>query len=151
MQLKKLKKKDDTLNNKLIDEIITDSVYQKMKSKIEGEINEVLIELENAKNKISNLEDFVNKSISICQNINEYWASGDYKTRVMIQDLVFPQGVVLDAEKRQYLTKNKNVIFTCIEEIAKETEGQKKGQIRNKSDLSGLVAGAGFEPTTFGL
>ena len=58
----------------------------------------------------------------------------------MIQNLVFPDGVVFDVKKREYLTKNKNLIFACIEDIAKETEGQKKGQIRNKSDLSSLVA-----------
>ena len=50
----------------------------------------------------------------------------------MIQDLLFPEGVVLDTEKRQYLTKNKNLIFTCIEDIAKETEGQKK----DKSEIN---------------
>jgi len=50
----------------------------------------------------------------------------------MIQNLVFPDGVVFDVKKREYLTKNKNLIFACIEDIAKETEGQKK----DKSEIN---------------
>lgn len=150
-RLKELKKKDEVLVDKLISGTINDSVYENMKSKIDDEIKGILVELEKSNDKISNLENFVEKSISISQNISNYWSSGDYRTKIMIQDLLFPDGIVLNTEKRQYLTKNENLVFVCIEEIARETRGQKKDFSVKNTEKSDEVAGAGFEPTTFGL
>ncbi len=123
---KSINKKEEILTEKLLNEIINDTIYKNEKKKIDLEKSEILNELLKTENKISNLDDFINKSITISQNISNYWASGDYKTRIKIQDFVFPEGVVIDTKKRQYLTKNKNVIFSANEVIAKDIESQKK-------------------------
>ena len=68
-----------------------------------------------------------------------------------IQNTLFPEGLLLDAKKREYLTKNTNVIFTCMAYLSSNSEGKEKGQISENGDLSFAVAGARLELATFGL
>ena len=150
-KLKRLKEKESKLTDKLLEDIISDIVYKKSKTKIDNEINNISMELNKMKNKISNLNNFIEKSIEISNNLSKQWASGNYNTKIKIQDLVFPEGVVLNTKKRQYLTKKINSIFFCIEDIARETRGQKKDFPEKISEKSCLVAGTGLEPATYGL
>lgn len=64
---------------------------------------------------------------------------GNYDLKILMQDLVFPEGVVLDTKNRQYLTKNINLIFSLILDLSWLTEGNKKRLKGNLSDESLLV------------
>jgi len=139
-QLKKSEKKEETLIDKLLEGVFSDEVYKNQKEKIEKEKNEIIIELKIKEGKISNLNNFVKKSISISKNLSNYWSSGDYTTKIKVQDLVFSDGVVYNAENRQYLTKNKNVIFEVNQVITREVEGQKKDFSEKIPEKSHLVA-----------
>ena len=56
--------------------------------------------------EISNLQNRLNKVIDFSQNTCKYWVSGSLNVKKTIQNVVFPDGLVLDTEKRQYLTSN---------------------------------------------
>ena len=61
------------------------------------------------------------------------------------------EGIYIDTKKRQYLTKNVNALFSRKRVFIRDTEGDKKEKPTENGGLSYLVAGAGLEPTTFGL
>ena len=61
-----------------------------------------------------------------------------------VQELVFPNGLVLDMKNRHYLTKDVNVVMGG--------KGDKKENGPEEiSEPSSVVAGTGLEPATFGL
>ena len=89
--------------------------------------------------------------MDVSQNINKYWESEDIETKKRVQELVFPDGVLLDMSGRQYLITNINVIFEMNRAIARVSEGSKNKKPTKKIGRSSLVAGTGLEPVTFGL
>jgi site-specific DNA recombinase len=68
-----------------------------------------------------------------------------------IRNLVFPEGLSIRAENREYLTKKVNGIFGMVTVMAALNEGVKMKKTINKIDGFFLVAGTGLEPVTFGL
>ena len=91
------------------------------------------------------------KALAIACNLGCYWSKRDFETCQKIQKLAFPNGVIWDKEKRNYLTTEVNQFFDligCISDDYKMEIAQKKDK---PFDLSSLVAGGGLEPPTFGL
>jgi DNA invertase Pin-like site-specific DNA recombinase len=100
---------------------------------------------------LSNLTMYIDKSLEICSNIHNYWKKAPFKIKKDIQNLVFPNGVSLSDTKSNYLTNNINSVFSAISLFRKNCEDIKKGLSSDTLEKSLLVAGAGLEPTTFGL
>ena len=64
------------------------------------------------------------------------WQDGDIDTRIRLQEVLFPDGLLYDSEKgvlNPHMSKTFNLL-----------------KVLNASE-SKLVAGTGFEPATFGL
>jgi site-specific DNA recombinase len=68
---------------------------------------------------------------------------------LLIQKLVFPEGLAIDPSTRNYLTKRLNSIFALISDIAKESDKNKKGTNQKNDDLSLVVAGTGLSDCYF--
>ena len=101
--------------------------------------------------EISNLQKGLDKIIDFSQNTSKYWVSGSLYIKKTIQNVVFPDGLVLDTEKRQYLTSKVNSLFSLKRDFMR-TSGDIKEKLLTKNDEeSSLVAEGGFEPPTFGL
>jgi hypothetical protein len=62
--------------------------------------------------EISNLQNRLEKVIDFSQNASKYWVSGSLNVKKTMQNVVFPDGLVLDTEKRQYLTSKVNSLFS---------------------------------------
>jgi hypothetical protein len=77
--------------------------------------------------------------------------SSDYDTTVKLQNLLFPKGLYVDVKKREYLTENLNSFFVLTSYFSNICGEQKKDSPSKNDEESVLVAGAGLEPTTFGL
>jgi hypothetical protein len=60
------------------------------------------------RSQLSNPEIFVNEAIEIARNIHVYWQLGDWTIKQHIQKTMFPNGLLIDPEKRYYLTKEIN-------------------------------------------
>jgi len=67
-----------------------------------------------------------NKALSFIQNISKYWLSTSVLNKERIQKLLFPQGLILDVEKRQYLTSEVNTLFMLKLDLMGLTEEDKK-------------------------
>ena len=68
-----------------------------------------------------------------------------------IQELVFPEGIIIDTKKRALLTKKVNSVFKINSRLSMLSDGENKNSSVILTEESLSVAGDGFEPTTFGL
>ena len=101
--------------------------------------------------KLSNSEMFINEAIDIARNIQYYWDSSDLETKLKLQKTVFPKGLWINPLHRGYLTRHVNYFFRRIPLFSRSLQWRKTKKVAIADDFSFLVAGDGFEPTTFGL
>jgi site-specific DNA recombinase len=146
-----LKENKETLERKFIFESLPKTIYDKYMNEIEDDILKKTQELQKSSLTISNQNDVIEKCVSIARNLSNYWFCSDINLKLRIQKMIFPEGLVIDAKNRQYLTNNVNLIFGKIPYLSKDTEGQKKDASSNLPDASCLVAGTRLERATFGL
>ena len=139
------------LKRNLAFSVIDKSTFDEFNTEIQIELNMIHEELQNVNSSVSNFEDNIQQCIDITKNISKIWESSDVNSKIKLQKLVFPEGVVVDPKKRTYRTPKINTIFKETLRISSETEGQKKDSSVNLTDESLLVAGARLELTTFGL
>jgi site-specific DNA recombinase len=151
-QLDKLEAELKTIKlNKMRGEVDDEELYLEYKSELETKILEIKKKMEGNPEELSNLDKYVSESVAISKNINKYWANSGIEMKKRVQELVFPNGLVLDMKNRHYLTKDVNVVF----EINRVVTGGKGDKIENGSEEisepSSVVAGTGLEPMAFGL
>lgn len=146
-----LELKLDNLERKFVFDNLDKTIYNKFKNEIETQLKNKMKYLDKVALKISNQEDAIEKCVEVSRNISKYWGGEDVSLSLLIQKLVFPEGISLDAKKRQYLTSRINTVFTLVAGLSKDLEGKKKGTNQNNIDLSLVVAGTGLEPVAFGL
>ena len=115
------------------------------------ELIEIEEKLEDFKIKISNLDKKVSELIEFSKNLSNIWVSGEYETKLTVQKLLFPEGIVIDPEDRTYRTSNLNPIFGLIHSFTGGNDEANKKRTSSNTDPSCVVARAGLEPATFGL
>ena len=137
--------------NRMIGLVDDEELYLEMKSELEAKIFDIKKKMEGNPEELSNLDKYVSESVTISQNINKYWVNSGVEMKKRVQELVFPNGLVLDMKNRVYLTKDVNVVF----DINRVVTGDKGDKIENGpediSEPSSVVAGTGLEPVAFGL
>lgn len=147
----KLEDKKDTLERRFVFDGLEKDLYSKYKKEIEDDLEAKKQLLSKSNKKISNLEKSIEDCVSVSKNLNNYWGGENIDLSLLIQKLLFPDGISFDAIKRQYLTTKINSVFTLIASLSTDLEGTKKGTNHKKNDSSLVVAGARLERTTFGL
>ena len=95
--------------------------------------------------KISKLNDYILISKDIAQNIGNYWASEGLETKIRIQNIVFPEGIVMDTKIRAYLTKKVNAIFEQSADLKGVSEGENENGTRKNLVPSCVVSGSRLE------
>ena len=128
-----------------------DEKYNRYALQFETELKMIETHIHLNTKNISNHSIHINKVVEQVANINKYWKEGDIERKRRIQKLVFPEGLSIKAENREYLTKNVNMIFRLASMFSKNEGGYKKQKTHQNFDGSFLVAGTGLEPVTFGL
>jgi site-specific DNA recombinase len=158
-ELEALKKQINSVNAKRqrLDDIYVDNPefgkekYNRLNNEYNAEMERIMGQLENAQQKISNHSSHINSVIEVTKNISKIWTSGDIETKLRIQKLVFPEGIVINPKKRQYLTTKVNQIFSITSTIKRDEKDCESKKPTDDVDGSCLVAGTGLEPVTFGL
>ena len=108
-------------------------------------------ELERAPSPTSNLNKILEIAINNLQNIDKMWLSLNYDGKRSLQKAMFPLGLTIDLENRQFLTNQENNFISLINSISTTYVQNKKGINQALPDLSPMVARPGFEPGTSGL
>ena len=130
---------------------IDKDVYDEASKEMMMRIHEVEKSLEEVGVKYSNLEKYIDTSISIASQLGYYWLKQDFQLCQKIQKMTFPDGIKWDGEKKSFRTENCNEYLAKIGFLSMSV-GDLVNKKRDKScDLSRLVAEGGLEPPTSGL
>jgi site-specific DNA recombinase len=150
-RLKDLKSKKETLDSRFAFGEIDNELYNRFIGAVTSELIEIEEKLEDSQIKISNLDKKVSELIEFSKNLSNIWVSGEYETKLSVQKLLFPEGIVIDPEDRTYRTSNLNPIFGLIHSFTGDNDSGNKKRTGRNTDPSCVVAGTGLEPVTFGL
>ncbi len=101
--------------------------------------------------KISNLENLVSSSLKKLQNLSKIWASSNLEYRRMFQKILFPEGILFDAQKHEYLTQNSNQFLELIKGISAAYALNKKATFPFFEEKSLSVPRSRLELPTSGL
>lgn len=137
--------------NRMMGLVDDEELYLEMKSELETKIFEIKKKMEGNPEELSNLEKYVSESVTVSQNINKYWANSGIEMKKRVQELVFPNGLVLDMKNRHYLTKDVNVVFEINRVVTGGKGDKKENGSEEISEPSSVVAGTRLERATFGL
>ena len=99
----------------------------------------------------SNLESIIDRGLKIAANASKLWHDKDYDDKQDLQKLIYPEGIIYNKKKDVVRTPRINSLFASIPHPSRDMDENKKGLSKINFAKSGLVAGAGLEPTTFGL
>jgi site-specific DNA recombinase len=150
-RLKELQTKKETLDSRFAFGEIDNELYNRFIGAVTSELIEIEEKLEDFKIKISNLDKKVSELIEFSKNLSNIWVSGEYETKLSVQKLLFPNGIVINPEDRTYRTSNLNPIFGLIHSFTGGNDDANKRRTSSNTDPSCVVAGTGLEPVTFGL
>ncbi len=150
-QLSEINKRIELTEEKFICSEINRELYDKFSTKYKAEKREILEQIESSSLNLSNLEKTINKYCNLLMNVPSLWASGGYDAKREIQNLLFPEGIMYFREIDDYRTPKINVGILDLVLIASGSERGKNKTASLLTSGSALVAGDGFEPTTFGL
>lgn len=149
-RLEETKRKLDKLEYRYVmEEAISREQYEKFAPELRGEIamldNEYLrIQQANS----SNLDAVIEKAMKISENLREMWVSSDFRGKVKLQSLVFPEGIRYNRENDVVRTTRVNSLFLLIQQLTRLSEGQKKGGNSQLDDFPHQVELVGVEPTS---
>ncbi len=150
-QLTELKTKKEKLEERFAFGEITQEMYIKFNNKIAADIAALEPDFDMDEKTISNFESMIDKAVDFSRNMQKYWLLAKVENKKQIQKLVFPDGLILDTKKRQYLTSNINKLFVLSCSFLNEYEVNEKGLSTPKSEKSSTVAGTRVELVTSGL
>ena len=71
--------------------------------------------------------------------IISFWVNGEYETKLSVQKLLFPNGIVINPEDRTYRTSNLNPIFGLIHSFTGGNDDANKKRTSSNTDPSCVV------------
>ena len=120
----------------------------KMLEKAEAERDSILRELEDKDKSILNLDNYVQTGLSLKDNMLKLWQIAGLGHKRLLQDLVFPDGIVWNKDNEDIEPVSKNE-FLFTYGLESDSYGEKeKGQTLKNEDLSALAPPRGLEPRT---
>jgi site-specific DNA recombinase len=150
-QLKQIQSKIDTLEKRYAFGEISPEIFAKFSGDLYAERKRLNEDLEKLDLELSNPKELINFSMNVASKLAPAWTSGDFGQKQRIQNLLFPEGLTYDSQIEHYRTTRVNSVFSVIPRLSKVSGAQKKNTPGIFPEVSSLVAGDGFEPSTFGL
>ncbi|TND08268.1 MAG: resolvase domain-containing protein [Bacteroidetes bacterium] len=130
---------------------INEEMFSRFSSQYRIERNKLKEKIELNSRDYSNFEKYVDNYIRLALNAPSLWLSGGYRIKTTLQSFIFPDGLAYNEKTGQYRTDNINPIFGHIAAFTGGAEKKETGLFMPVGEKSGLVAGTGLEPMTFGL
>ncbi len=148
IELKKIQTKLDRIEERFVFEEISKSLYDKFRSKLEEEKQEIELLIGKNDFKSSNLEKSIDSALQYSLNLPSLWESGDIQTKRALQYMVFPQGILYDFKNEAFRTSRVNLIFESINLLSSNYDKNEKENQHYQNEDSLLVGAKGFEPLT---
>ena len=147
--LNEVQKKIDTIEEQyFILKSMPDETYHKFQAKLTEEKAQILRNIDQAGSSISNTTEALEKALQFSLKLPSLWGSADVNQKEIIQNLIFPDGVIYDRKKEAFRTEKVNEVFRCIAVLNSSSGENETGQTSNETNLSCSVGKTGFEPAT---
>ena len=130
---------------------LSESVWLKHSSIVKEEVGHLVEKAKGLPSKKSNQAILDDRIIQLLQNPRQSWESLDPKHKRRLQEVMFPDGLWYAPKTSEYRTSNIHLLLEITGCFIETWTGIKNKTQRQKAFGSHLVAGAGLEPTTFGL
>lgn len=150
-QIEDIKKKEESLEEKYLFDGFPKEKYEVMSAKLQRERGRYEMELEELVEQSSNSYDEVEKAIDIIYKSHIYWKLEDIETKKRVQELVFPQGILINPDNREVLTPEVNPLFVKNHCNSSDCEDTKNESKTDSVPCSHSVAGMRIELMTSGL
>ena len=138
-QLEKIEKKY------LLDEIDKE-MYEKHAGNIKHELSNLEAESNYTEINSSNLEKAIEKCLIIAQNLSRTWVTANFEQKRILQQLIFPEGILYNKEKYGVRTLKVNSLFQPIPYLQRIIADNKKGNLLKDCLNSSKVPRTGIEP-----
>lgn len=99
---------------------INTEVYNATIEALKDKRESIEVELEKAKENLSNLDRFTEEVLTTSSKLKTWWSNGTFQTRQKIQDLVFSKGVSYDKEAGVYRTLTVNSVLSIFSDISED-------------------------------
>lgn len=121
-------------------------VFTRISEKLKTEIAKIKEEIRHLAQEISNPEKVISFALEMAQNLNKIWYSGSLQQKLILQKLIFPNGLHYDRRNDIYRTEKINRVFHEIISFPTTYKNKKSGKSEKNADDSALVAPPGIEP-----
>lgn len=128
---------------------IDKELFNKFHGNLKAEADSINKELKGNHFNLSNPEELITFALQLSSEGPSTWASGDFDQKQRLQELFFPPGIHFDAENNQYRTIEVNPIFSLIQRLSSDLEGNKKGTSPDFSVMSPSVHQSMLVPNQF--
>ncbi len=150
-QLKEINKKLERLEERFVNEEMSQDIFEKSHKKLKLEKHEIEAHLTKPEMNASNPEKAIELALHLATKLNTLWDSIDYLQKQKLQNLVFPDGMNYNRKTDQCRTLRVNEAFLSIAELARVLDKIKTDNLDDVSGLSVSVGVDGFEPPTLCL
>jgi DNA invertase Pin-like site-specific DNA recombinase len=137
--LKDVSKKIDTIEEKfyVLNEMSKET-FDKFYPKYRKEREEILEQMQNSGQIISNLSESISKILAFSAKLNTVWTSKELKVVEGLQKLIFPEGIYYIKKTRSFRTPKVNSVFQYIASTKQDSDENEKGtnHFLNDSSLS---------------
>ena len=150
-KLADIESKEAALEDKYLYDGFPKDRYEVNRAKLMGEKARCEVERDELLRQCSNSLVDVEKAVDFLCKTHTYWKLEDLASKKKIQELVFPQGVVINPDSREVLTNEVNPFYFKNPCKSSDCESAKE---KSKADLepcSHFVAGSRIELETSGL
>ncbi len=145
-QMDECEKKIQRLEERYINEEIDRDLFLRYKEKFVTERREIEVNLQKTDNKVSNLENIIEKALHFGTKLKPLWNSGGYAQKQKLQNLVFPEGLLYNRKKDECRTPRINSVFLYMSELARVLQKSKSGDTQEKLNIPAFVESIGVEP-----
>ena len=147
-KISELKKKIESAEENLVTGVIDRKMFDKFSSKFNTEIVELETQLAKFNRGSSNLEKCLNTVIRFCRKPLLWWEHAQVGEKMILQNLLFPSGIIYDRKNDRVLTNRINSFFAPIPELVGVLRGNKNGENTILSTFPVRVTSSGFKPET---
>ncbi len=133
-ELTRLKNELETMELNFVISKVTPEIFAKYSASHKQKIQTIEEELKSLVNDSSNLSIFIDAAVQNANNLFKMWQNLDYKGKVRLQKLVYPEGLVYFPETHSVRTLQINPIFTAISSISKILTAKSTSEVAEENE-----------------
>ncbi len=139
-QLTEFTKELDIIEQRFAFGKIPEKIYLKFSKELEQNVIELERKLSERKFSTANQSEMIKLLVDKFQKLDKIWETGSLSFKKSLQNLLFPNGMVVESDSKQLRTSNINELFKTIASFSESCKQKNSGLSKVKFDKSALVA-----------